>query len=68
MELIWEIPALPQASLFSGENDLELGLRLGPAEDRNPKASGRVTQSLVLLERSWFKVVTDQMGGESPCS
>lgn len=68
MELTWEIPALPQASPFSGENDLELGLRLGPAEDRNPKAPERVTQTLVLLERSWFKVVSDQLGGESPCS
>lgn len=68
MELTWEIPTLPQASLFSGVKDLELELCLGPAEDRNPKAPGRVTQSLVLLERGWFKGVSDQLGGESACS
>lgn len=68
MELTSEIPTLPQASLFLRENDLELGLCLGPAEDRNPKAPGRVTQSLVLLERSRFKVVNDQLEGESALS
>lgn len=37
MVLTWEIPTLPQASLFSGEKDLELELCLGPTEDRNPR-------------------------------
>lgn len=54
--------------LFSGGNNLELGLCPGPAEDRNPKDPGKVTQSLVLLARSWFKVVNDQLGGESALS
>lgn len=54
--------------LFSGGNNLELGLCLGPAEDRNPKDPGKVTQSLVLLARSRFKVVNDQLGGKSALS
>lgn len=53
--LVWSglgrLPPSPllQASLFSGENDVELVLHLGPAEDRNPKSPGRVIQSLVSL-------------------
>jgi hypothetical protein len=36
---------------FSGENDVELGPCLGPAEDRNPEAPGRVIQSFICCSK-----------------